>query len=69
MWVNQLQGSTKYQHYIQSMSEASLWMAGSALRFMLCMLLLHSPPSNPVNILKGLIEPISEDLIHQFVSK
>lgn len=33
------------------------------------MLLLHSPPSDPLNILNRFIEPLSDDLNHELVSK
>ncbi|KAI7953570.1 hypothetical protein MJO28_006117 [Puccinia striiformis f. sp. tritici] len=52
------------RHYNSAMQEASQWMTGSGLRFMFCMLLLHSPPADPVYLLASFIEPLSDDLLH-----
>jgi hypothetical protein len=53
------------RHYHQSMSEAALWKTGYSLRFMFCMILLHSPPSDPLNLLMTFIDPLSNNLSHQ----
>ncbi|PLW05337.1 hypothetical protein PCASD_25579 [Puccinia coronata f. sp. avenae] len=51
-------------HYMNTMSEAALWATGSLLRFMFCMLLLHSPPSDPFNILHCCMDDLTDDVAH-----
>ncbi|KAI7963142.1 hypothetical protein MJO28_001236 [Puccinia striiformis f. sp. tritici] len=53
------------RHYFQCMSETALWMSGEGLRFLLCMLLLHSPPADPQNLMDSFIDHLSDDLLHR----
>ncbi|KAI7960258.1 hypothetical protein MJO29_005326 [Puccinia striiformis f. sp. tritici] len=48
-------------HYEACLSEASSWMVGGALRSMFCMLLIHSPPTNPGRLLDQFIDQLSDD--------
>ncbi|EFP93666.2 uncharacterized protein PGTG_19561 [Puccinia graminis f. sp. tritici CRL 75-36-700-3] len=53
------------RHYSESMADAAHWMTGSGLRFMFCMLLLHSPPANPKKLLNDFLEHLSDDLMYR----
>jgi hypothetical protein len=52
------------RHYDSSLSEASSIMPGGGLRFMFCMLLLHSPPANPSDLLDTFLSDLLDDLPH-----
>jgi hypothetical protein len=43
------------------MAEAAGWMPGRGLRSMFVLLLIHSPPTNPLQLLNRFIEELSDD--------
>jgi hypothetical protein len=49
------------RHYVQCMTDAAHWKTGHSLQLLFCMLLIHSPPADPLQLFEKFVESLSND--------